>query len=519
MGQRFSKRYQVLFNHDGFCLFSNASPYQRFDEPVGLAQVRGYVDEVADAGVDCLLLCPNMYQQPGWDSRRVPYWRERGRTRVMPDTAVGKVMSRFREFLLAGHDHLAVSRERAKERGLAFFLTWRMNESHGLNDLSCPSLSDFYLAHPEYRIGEGATHSWEKLALSFAHREVREYQLGLIEELLSRYEVDGLELDLLRFPWLFPASMPEAEKFSTLTGFLREVRGLLGRQGDRPLGVRVYGWREKNRRAGFDVEGWVHEGLVDLVNLSPFYTMSSEMEIEDYRRTLPGAALYAEATQCTAVERHIELSVEQSRKSTTEILRSFAHASLDRGADGISLFNYVYYRDYSFGNPLKLDKCEPNFAALPGLTDRARLSREDKHYVFGFSPEWPKNYPRVLVPGKAESFRIYVADGLPDHTVRRALLRLQASASWGARGLRVAIGGKALAPARHEGELFPQPYREGIPANHDLTLDFEVPAAALSHGWNAFEALLEAGDAIEVRRVELALYRGCGRASGVPLRP
>lgn len=509
MGKRLSKPYRVLFNHDGFCLFSNTSRYQRSDEPVGLAQVRGYVDEVADAGADCLLLCPNMYQQPGWDSDYYPYWRGRGRTRVMPDNAVGKVMSRFRQFLLAGNDYLAVSRERARERGLAFFLTWRMNECHGVDDPSCPSLSDFYLAHPEYRIGEG-THGWQKLAMSFAHRAVREYQLGLLEELLSRYEVDGLELDLLRFPWYFPPSMPAAQRFAVLTGFLREVRGLLGRQGDKPLGVRVFGWRESNHRAGFDVEGWVRDGLVDLVNLSAFYIMSSEMEIEEYRRALPGAALYAEATQCTDVERAIELSVEQSRKSTTETLRSFAHASLDRGADGVSLFNYVYYRDYSFGNPLKLDTCEPNFAALAGLTDRDRLSREDKHYVVGanpWCPGWAGVYPRALAPGKAEGFRVYAADGFPDPAVRRALLRLQANGPWGARALRVSVGGKPLAPARHEGELFPQPYREGVPEKHDRTLDFEVPPAALAHGWNTFEALLESGETIAVRRVELAIYR------------
>src|SRR5207247_7270328 len=122
------------------------------NKPVGLAQVHGYVDEVADAGCDVILLCPNMIQMPGWDSTYDPYWRTKGRTVVYPNTAIGKVFSRAREFLLSGHDLIQLSLDRAKQRGIAFFLTWRMNECHGIDNPATGSLSDFYLGHPEYYI-------------------------------------------------------------------------------------------------------------------------------------------------------------------------------------------------------------------------------------------------------------------------------------------------------------------------------------------------------------------------------
>jgi len=219
--------YRCLFNHDGFCVYSNASRYQDINQPVGLAQVHGYVDEVADAGCDVLLLCPNLYQLPGWDSDQYPFWRTEGRTRSFPtDTAVGRVLSRAQEFISAGNDLIQLSQDRARQKGITFFLTWRMNECHGIDDETSPGLSDFWHRHPEYRIG-GDEPGWEPHALCFLHQAVRDYQFGFIEELCTRYDIDGLELDFLRFPFYFPRSVPFHEKAPIMTNYVRRIRKML----------------------------------------------------------------------------------------------------------------------------------------------------------------------------------------------------------------------------------------------------------------------------------------------------
>ena len=75
--------------------------------------MHGYVDEVADAGCDVLLLCSNLYRLPGWDSDHYPYWREEGRSLQFPDTVLGKVLSRARDFITAGNDLIQLSLDRA----------------------------------------------------------------------------------------------------------------------------------------------------------------------------------------------------------------------------------------------------------------------------------------------------------------------------------------------------------------------------------------------------------------------
>ena len=515
--QRIVKPYNQLFNHDGFCVFSNASKYQSIDEPVGLAQVHGYVDEVADAGCDVLLLCPNMYQLPGWNSDHYPFWKNEGKTvEFSPDTVVGKIFHRAREFYFAGNDLIQLSLDRAREKGIDFFLSWRMNECHGVDNPNLPVLSKFWKEYPEFRIGSDPV-SWEEMALSFAHKEVRDYHFGFIRELCERYDIDGLELDFLRFPWYFPRTMPFSEKAPIMTGYVKRVRNMLDELGkDIPICVRVFNRPDLVKAMGQDLGEWACEGLIDMVNISPFFINQPGGDVEGFRKKLPSTAIYAELTQCAGTPQVIELSTEVARKSTTEHLRSTAYSFLDRGADGISFFNFVYYRDYSFGDPKKLDKTEPNFAALKDIRNMDKLAEEEKHYYVNenngcFGDPLIGELPVTFSVGKTVELKIHVADDFSRQDIRdrfgASLLRIQGKeASLVNSTIESRLDDTLLEETIHEGELFPQPYKGGIPDTHDNYKDFVVPVHKLKRGWNVFAFRLTEGDDIVLDRMELALY-------------
>lgn len=518
---RDTSRYRVLFNHDGTCVFSTETPYQRTEDPVGLAQVYGYVDEVADAGCDALLLSPYWGQTiPLWDSERVPLWRGAGRTMACPDTFQGRVIRRIRDFLLAGNDFVGLTRQRCQERGLGFFLTWRMFDVHGLEHPEDPWTNDFYRANPQFRIGETLDPRWNgEISLDFSHPEVRAYQLGLIREFVERYPVDGLELDFMRNPCLFGRAIPYERRAAALREFLVEVRALLDAAGpDRPLGVRVLQRWDLTLELGLDLESWVREGLVDLVNVSSFYETSVDNDLAVYRTRLPGARIYGELTQCGSVVRAVELGLELCRKCTPEILRSTAQAFLAQGADGLSLFNFVYYRDYSFGALNKPDKFEPPFAALRGLADRAQLAGEPKHYVLA-RQSWfyQGQLPLDLTSPGSRHLQLALPVGQdfthpssrePFHAT--AVLRLQFEKPVAGLEVTVRRAGRLLAPCRVDGELFPTPYLEGVPTDHACTLDYELPLELLELGPNRFTLRLHRGDEAVVTRLEAAVYRKDG---------
>ena len=58
--------------------------------------------------------------------------------------------------------------------------------------------------------------------LDYAHRTAVTYIWRLILETLDRYDIDGLELDFMREPYLFSADK-EKEGAPILTGWMREV--------------------------------------------------------------------------------------------------------------------------------------------------------------------------------------------------------------------------------------------------------------------------------------------------------
>ena len=121
----------------------------------------------------------------------------------------------------------------------------------------------------------------------FVHTEVRDHQHAVVEELATAYDVEAVELDFFAAPGgcAHCLQLDEAqEQASVLTDFVRDCAAtVIGRSGEPGLlGGRVYPTRELNQRAGFEVDTWLGEGLVDFVIPSSYscFTLDSQMPIE-----------------------------------------------------------------------------------------------------------------------------------------------------------------------------------------------------------------------------------------------
>lgn len=520
-------KYKTLYNHDGWCLFSNGSKYQDIRESVNLEQVRGYVDEVADAGCDALLLCPNMYQLPGWNSDHYPFWTGGHKDRCFDNgTAVGVILQRFQEFLLSGNDFIRQSGQRARDRGMGFLLSWRMNECHGVDNAACPSHSDFWRKHPEFRIGSSPKGiAFERNALCFLHKEVRDYQMGFIRELVDCYDIDGLELDFLRFPFFFPSGVPFEVKAPLMTEFIGEVRALLDSKqpgSDRPLlGVRISDNPVLVYEMGLDLEACVDFGWIDSINLSPFYITNPDNDVESFTKYYRGkCAVYAEITHCMQMVRQMELSLELCRKTSPEMFYALAESYYARGVDGISFFNLTYTRDYSLEFHQKPDRVEPILAPIGLLKDREKLQNCDKHYfiVEGAVPQegWPKarQLPVVLEPFDAKVIEIHLGESDFDR-YRGCVLRLMFRESKELREIHAFCGATRLEETSVVGELFQCPFTEGIPEGGEYYQDYCIPTSNLRSGWNRFSFYSKCDGEFTVVRMEVALYQNVEKDKGL----
>jgi hypothetical protein len=470
----------LALNEDNSHYFSTRAG-QRLDA----AAVASWVDQYAGTQVRELLLCPNAmrtsYASDVWD----PIWHGYDPTApddqplfasLQPDErarARGWVHTAW-QLWHDGIDPYAVWMARAREHGISPWLTMRMNDLHGVDDERCFMHSEFWRSRPDLRRVPYRFSGWPDRAFDYGQPEVRDYHLALIRELVERYDIDGLELDWMRFGWHFrPGS--EAEGARLLTEFTAEVRAVLDmweqQRGHRiRLGARVPSRPATALGLGMDAVAWARRGLVDWLVVTPFWaTCEPDMPMELWRGLLDGT----DVTLCAGLEVLLRPypAFAGYPMNSLETVRGAAATLLDRGADRVYLFNYMdaetamadVTRDY------RILLCEAG--------DPATLAGKSRRHVVTFSDTWapgePEGYllPARLNAGGWAGFRVPAVPAGGDTTVVIGLLDGVAPA--------VRLNGVPCPPAG--------PITLPEPAPSFPTCAYAVPAGTLHRGYNLVE--------------------------------
>lgn len=337
------RSYRFIFNNDGTNILGNRLHGGR---PLIPQDVFDYVDLLAGSPITSFFICPNS-SMPYYDS---DVERAIGCASGEPTANSGpwphpnencEIYGRSICSLLEhGTNLVALCVQRARELGMEAFVTMRMNDLHHHNTQVRQPLAqgDFWLSHPEYRVGPHP--GWHADgALDFAQEPVRRYKLALVEELCRRFDIDGLELDFMRFPVNFPFGTGEAHT-ETMTAFVREVRAIARREGERRgrpllLTARVPSSLAHCRWTGLDPAAWAREGLLDFLTASCVFH-DFPLPLAEFRAALGGTfrlPLYA------AIENGIGRASGREFRSHAMYRAAAAHLHAE-GADGIYLFNF-----------------------------------------------------------------------------------------------------------------------------------------------------------------------------------
>lgn len=367
---------RFIYNSDGGNIFIDKEP------PMQPEDVYTYVDEVADTQVTTFFMCPNFGMPLLYPSAVTEMiGTNLGEDRLQEIYEVGKIrgkktttergITNLHALVEAGHDPVGLVVDRAREKGLEVFITWRLNEIHDVQNPDSLIVTKFWREHPEWRVGthgdpilplfkeiiggspEHRVHpivaSWFPGALNFAIPEVRALRLAELRECCERFDMDGLDLDFQRFPIYFPQD--EGDKHvAVMTDWVRSVREMtqeVGAKRGRPmqLSARILARPEQNLGIGLDPVAWANEGLVDFLVVSHYLRNDFSLPIGEFRKQVPASMpLYG--------------SIEVEPK--TDTFRDIARQMWDDGADGILLFNFFTTRE---------NKGEPPFELLNELGD------------------------------------------------------------------------------------------------------------------------------------------------------
>ena len=285
-----------------------------------------------------------------------------------------------------GIDHPQVWLDRCRQHGVEGWLSMRMNDCHYTAIGDAFWHSTLWKTRPELRRAPYRAEGGLEMAFDYGHPEVREHHLALIRELFARYDMTGLELDWMRWGMYFAPGREQAG-LGQMTDFVRQVHALAQGSAERvghpvKVAVRVPAEPSSCLSLGLDVLTWAAEGLVDTVILSSFLGCANlDYPIAIWRRLLgPGIRLLAHAESCVDPYPAPDVQV-----LSYEVLYGAAASALQRGADGIYLFNECYRES---DEPLVLAHLLTHAGSLETLAKVAR-----RQVV---------SYPQVHAPGESD---------------------------------------------------------------------------------------------------------------------
>lgn len=341
-----NRKWRVIFNDDSDTLRRVPPPHT--EEKIALA-----IDYLKDTQVDCLVWCIA-------DQVAYSYPSEKAESCFKKlESMDSAYWPRSKDLMFSlyqkGIDYLPILIEKCRRSDLGFVASFRMNDLHLKSDPQGLLASKFWQTHQHLRLWEiidGKTYC--NAALDYTSSEVRNLYRTMIAEVISRYDVDGIELDFCRSPYFFQPSEAWAKR-GILTDFVASIRQLMKKNGKgQLLIVRVPFGEARLKKAGIDLAAWLNKRLADVLvmsNLSndydlriePWRTLARKNRVLFYPSVEADPARY-DRYSCELVSNPIAPAhnyvVPKTPEATVKRIRAMAQQFLSQNPDGIYLFNY-----------------------------------------------------------------------------------------------------------------------------------------------------------------------------------
>ena len=354
--------------------------------------VERYYSRIVDGGKVTHLLMNVFSRVSGYPSKVAPnYWAaldEPGMDRkpyvvATRDLVVGQ-----------GVDIFQVGLGKCRAKGVSPWLSFRMNDIHFPYHRKDGANLGFWRDHPELWIDPSSSNrtngAWSDRAFDYRKPKVQEHMLAYIREALERYDIDGIELDWMRFEHHAPRKVARTEGAAALNAFTRKVKDLAMALAEKRghkimIAARVDSDPVSALNHGMDWRTWAKEGLIDwLIACNFFDTVDFELPLARWTAELK--AINPRVLLLPGLDSGIHLPGQGRRYMTVDEYAGWGDKMYGEGAKGIYFFNLF---------------CEP-YERHPAKTETWELVTKE-----GFTPEnltkrkrtVPKNAPRECARG------------------------------------------------------------------------------------------------------------------------
>lgn len=381
----------------------HAAGMDQFEPPLAASDVTLSADQLAGSGVDTLFFSAGV--EGGtviYDSRvaqklgdNVDKWTHPVHYRDA---------RHIRQLIADGHDRLKLLCDRCHEKGIWLIASLCIDAGGYISPRGHGRTSDFVFNNPQFQVGPDDNPRARELSptrLSFMHPEVRQERFRIFEELLSRYETDGVEVFAEFLP---PCKLNQVAQLAPIfTQWLRDLRSSARKaeQAQRRR-KRIYVYlparRDSWKDIGYDVAAWLSENLVD-----GLVCAGGVAEMHDQDLELGPAVQQTRGTACRVLAAcHSGVGKRLEKRATQPMIWAAAANAYDQGADGFGLDHPQW-----FTWPWRQEEYE----TLRLLGRLELLATADKLYWVQSSPKGSP-LPRVVEEGQPVTVSLRVADDL-----------------------------------------------------------------------------------------------------------
>lgn len=515
--------FEVLYNHDGSHTLNCIHPWREKGEDFSEEMFIKSIEELVGKGVDAVAFNPGNGAVPWWNSNiyadHFKWFVER----------TGKQPSSWGRYIMQGGDMVKVFVDTCRKNDLIPMITLRLKDEHALDSMDNEWISKFIYENQHLRLDPSPEAVYGYRGLNWMYPKVPAERLAVIRELSENYDIDGIELDFMRFfPFFNLDETGYAQRRYIMHNFIRDTRRILddtaknGRR--RYLSIRVPNRISEFKRLGIDLGYLDKNNLVDIINISPSYLSQTENELALFRSWAPNTSIFFEMTH--AVARDACLSWGRPglggdgypvRFTTPQKYITMANLAWARDVDGLSLFNVIYTRPGNRPDGQvhggSYNPGEPPWGIFKRLTDVKWLARQPQNYWINHW--WKTGYhgrqfqlPKTFVKYTQHFFTLDIA--LPSPGVEKSHLRLMTSEGTPQLGWRVLINNNELTPCPDVSEPFEDPYGGflGEPVQYSA---FIVNPEFLKEGQNEIRVSLEDAPiapefTTELMYIDLAVY-------------
>ena len=324
-----------------------------------------------------------------------------------------------------------------------------------------------------------------------AHPEVRDLNFSIAEELVTEYDIDGVELDFSSPPTSWDVFRREEarENIPLLTELVDKTASMVRskRQGRLAVGAKVFPTEEMNLDRGIDVRSWLDQGLLDYVTPAVFYyplDLDPDLPLD----WVVEAAHANDVSVYPPLAPYINAWTGSRTKefATASMFRAAAANYLDRGADGL----LTCFLPWPLGHEQR--------AVLTELGDHESLGRGDKHYILrrrdASADEVGCEHAALPLevplgrPGELYDIPFHISDDIEREArrIRRITLKLLVGELVTADRVTILLNGESL-----EGERCLRSPRPGVSPYSAQLLEFDLAEVRPRTGQNVLAVSLD----------------------------